>query len=201
MEVAKMAKFPRAVPYKITYRRYPDTVPESVLKLNPFVNIAALFSSRGDFLGTGFYIQGGYLLTAGHVAPSHMSNIEARFLDSSYVTKLNNPKEIGDDMIAYKTGPLANRPGLIIGSPSQNEAIWVIGFQDKHGGSTMSLSSGRITDLQGQIVIHDASITDHESGGPIVDYNNVSLVLGITLGQRNEPDRNFGGIINKNYLL
>lgn len=195
-----MTGFGNYTAFKYTYGQLPLVVPGKYLTLPPYCSTAALYSLAGVFLGSGFYLEKGYLVTAIHVIQGESSAVEARFLLSSSTVRLDKRKVIGKDTVAFITGRIPDRVGLTPGSPVLGQEIMALGFEVAYAGRELSGATGTIKKMAAGMIAHDAAITDHQSGGPLVDRKHPQIVLGLNLGQLNELNRNFGEILNSEHL-
>lgn len=157
--------------------RVPKTVVDVTLRRDPMPN------------GTGFAVEGGFILTAAHVitAPDRLK-LTTRF-GQTVKADLVYLDEVRDVAILKPAVPLTNVAPLPLATtdPSPGHKVWALGHTGAglwalSWGVSEGISSGVVDLLGGKLLLFDAPVYPGFSGGPVItvdDKTGQPTVVGV----------------------
>lgn len=138
--------------------------------------------------GTGFFVEGGYVITAAHVVfrpdKLKLTTRSGQTVDGE-VVRLDEVRDIA--VLRPKT-PFKDVPPIALGATEIKigERVWALGHTGKgfwalSWGITEGIASGVIDMFGAKLLLHDAQTFPGFSGGPVVtvDDKGVPVVLGV----------------------
>jgi len=162
---------------------------ERILELLEQATVKILSSKGGEFIGTGFFITGNLLLTAGHNCKRDTINIYYPSQDCSFEGHvLQGTSSSAHDYVLIQINDKIDVQAVLLGEKSEiGEELYTYGYslQNVNGDPVTFKFEGKSKDgkNQGLHKVKDGNIQKGMSGAPVFNVNS-GQVIGIVVQTR-----------------